>query len=187
MVGREEEVDLLLRRWKQAKRGEGRVVLVSGEPGVGKSRIAQSVLERLSGEPHTRMRYFCSPHHQDSALYPFITQIERAARFDRDDAVATKLSKLESLLAQTADSIADPVTLLADLLSLSTGSRSSPLPADPTRRRELILAALIGQIEALVRQRPGLILFEDAHWADPTSLELLDRMVERLPIFRCCW
>ena len=179
LVGREEEVDLLMRRWEQAKRGEGCVVLVSGEPGIGKSRIAQSVLERLSGEPHTRMRYFCSPHHQDSALYPFITQIERAAGFDRDDAVATKLSKLESLLAQTADSIADPVTLLADLLSLSTGS--SRLPTDPTRRRELILAALIGQIEAQVRQRPGLILFEDAHWADPTSLELLDRMVERLP------
>jgi class 3 adenylate cyclase len=181
LVGRNEEVDLLMRRWDQAKRGEGCVVLVSGEPGIGKSRIAQTVLERLSGEPHARLRYFCSPHHQDSALYPFITQIEHAAEFDREDTVATKLGKLESLLAQSAESIADTVTLLADLLSLSADIRSSALPADPTRRRELILAALIGQLEALVRQRPGLVLFEDAHWADSTSLELLDRMVERLP------
>jgi class 3 adenylate cyclase len=181
LVGRDEEVDLLMRRWEQAKRGEGCVVLVSGEPGIGKSRIAQSVLERLSGEPHARLRYFCSPHHRDSVLYPFITQIEHAAGFDREDTAATKLGKLESVLAQSAESIADSVTLLADLLSLSPGISSSPLPADPTRRRELILTALIGQIEALTRQRPGLILVEDAHWADSTSLELLDRMVERLP------
>jgi class 3 adenylate cyclase len=181
LVGRDEEIDLLLRRWEQAKQGEGRVVLISGEPGIGKSRIAQTVLERLSGEPHTRLRYFCSPHHQDSALYPFISQIEHAAGFDREDAVATKLGKLESLLAQSGESIADTVMLVADLLSLSADIRSSPLPADPTRRRELILAALIGQIEALVRRRQGLLLFEDAHWADSTSLELLDRIVERLP------
>jgi class 3 adenylate cyclase len=181
LVGRDEEIDLLLRRWEQAKQGEGRVVLISGEPGIGKSRIAQTVPERLSGEPHTRLRYFCSPHHQDSPLYPFISQIEHAAGFDREDAVATKLGKLESLLAQSGESIAGTVMLLADLLSLSADIRNSCLPADPTRRREQILAALIGQLEALVRRRPGLLLFEDAHWADSTSLELLDRIVERLP------
>ena len=85
LVGRDEELDLLLRRWQQAKSGEGRVVLVSGEPGIGKSRLTVALSQRIETEPHSRLRYFCSPHHQDSALYPFITQLEHAAGFARDD------------------------------------------------------------------------------------------------------
>jgi class 3 adenylate cyclase/tetratricopeptide (TPR) repeat protein len=181
LVGREEEFELLLRRWSRAKTGEGQVVLLSGEAGIGKSRLTAELLERVAVEPHTRRRYFCSPHHQDTALHPFITQIEHAARFDREDTVATKIGKLELLLAQSGENVGHTVTLVADLLSLLADIRGSSLPADPTQRRELILVTLIGQLEVLVRHRPGLVLFEDAHWADSTSLELLDRIVERLP------
>ena len=99
LVGRDEEIDLLMRRWQQAKGGEGSVVLVSGEPGVGKSRISQTILERLSNDAHTRLRYFCSPHHQNSALYPIISQLERAAGFRRDDSVEQRLNKLQGMLA----------------------------------------------------------------------------------------
>jgi class 3 adenylate cyclase len=102
LVGREEEIELLLRRWQQAKRGDGCVVLISGEAGIGKSRIAQTVLARLSGEPHIRLRYFCSPHHQDSALYPTISRLERAAGFRREDTTEERLDKLEALLAQAS-------------------------------------------------------------------------------------
>jgi class 3 adenylate cyclase/tetratricopeptide (TPR) repeat protein len=180
LVGREEETELLLRRWARAKTLEGQVVLISGEAGIGKSRLTAELLERVAAERHTRLRYFCSPHHQDTALYPFIAQIEHAARFDREDTVATKMGKLESLLALSGESVADTVMVVADLLSLLADIRGSSLPADPAQRRELILVTLIEQLEALVRRRPGLVLFEDAHWADSTSLELLDRIVERL-------
>src|SRR4029453_5021905 len=94
LLGRDEELDLLLRRWQQAKAGEGRVVLVSGEPGIGKSRLGAALSQRIESEPYTRLRYFCLPYHQDSALYPFIVQLERAARFARDDTVEQKLGKL---------------------------------------------------------------------------------------------
>jgi predicted ATPase len=126
-VGRGEEIDLLLRRWEQAKQREGCVVLISGEPGIGKSRIAQTILERLSGEPHTRLRYFCSPHHQDSALYPSITQLECAAGFRRDDTDEQRLSKLEAVLALGTNDLREAVPLLADLLSIPIGDRYAPL------------------------------------------------------------
>jgi predicted ATPase len=100
LIARDEEIDLLMRRWEQAKRAEGCVVLISGEPGIGKSRIAKAVLDRLSNEPHIRLRYFCSPHHQDSALYPSITQLERAAGFRREDTDEQRLDKLETVLAR---------------------------------------------------------------------------------------
>src|SRR4029077_17531265 len=112
LVGRDEEVDLLLRRWEQAKRGAGCVVLISGEPGIGKSRIAQTIVERLGGEPHTRIRYFCSPHHQASALYPSIAQRERAAGFRREDTVEQRLAKLEAVLAQGTNDLSEAVSLL---------------------------------------------------------------------------
>ena len=123
LVGRSEEIELLLRRWEQAKAGDGCVVLISGEPGIGKSRIAQTVLERIGGEPHTRLRFFCSPHHQDSALYPTITHIERAAAFRRDDTPEQRLEKIEALLAKATNDVRAVAPLFADLLSIPVGER----------------------------------------------------------------
>ena len=107
LVGRDEEIDLLLRRWEQAKRGDGCVVLISGEPGIGKSRLTETVQERLGAEPHTRLRFFCSPHHQDSALYPAIAQLERAAGFRREDTAEQRLTKLEAVLAQATNDVSE--------------------------------------------------------------------------------
>jgi predicted ATPase len=127
LVGRDEELALLQRRWQQAKSGEGCVVLVSGEPGIGKSRLAQTLLERLSGEPHTRLRFFCSPHHQDQALYPTITQLERAAGFRREDTPEQRLDRLEAVLGQATSNLGEAAPLLAALLSLPTAERYPPL------------------------------------------------------------
>ena len=177
LVGRDEEVELLLRRWQQAKSGEGRVVLISGEAGIGKSRLTAALSERIGTEPHTRLRYFCSPHHQDSALYPFIAQLERAAGFARDDAVEGKLGKLRALLAPGMQDD-DDITLLSELLSLP--SSAADLNLSPQRKREKLFEALLGQLEAEARRRPVLMVFEDAHWIDPTSRELLDLTVDRV-------
>jgi class 3 adenylate cyclase len=120
LVGRDEEIELLMRRWEQAKRGDGCVVLISGEPGIGKSRIAQTVVDRLGAEPHTRLRYFCSPHHQNSALYPGITQLQRAAGFRREDTVEQRLDKLEAVLALGTNEVNEVAPLVAELLSIPT-------------------------------------------------------------------
>jgi class 3 adenylate cyclase/predicted ATPase len=179
LVGREEEIDLLLRRWQLAKSGEGQVVLISGEPGIGKSRIIAALREELGAEPHTALRYFCSPHHRDSALYPFIAQIERAAGFGREDTTETKLDKLETLFSQPGERGSERLAIFVDLLSVPTGDRYPPSPSDPQRQRETTLAGLLDQLQMLSQQRPVLMIFEDTHWADATSLELLDRAVER--------
>jgi class 3 adenylate cyclase/tetratricopeptide (TPR) repeat protein len=181
LVGRGEETELLMRRWEQAKRGDGCVVLVSGEPGIGKSRIAETLLERLSGEPHTRLRSFCSPHHQDSALYPTITQLERAASFRRDDTAEQRLDKLEAVLIQGTNNLGHDALLLAELLSIPTGSRCPPLNLTPEKRKEKTLHALVAQVERLAAQQPVLMVVEDVHWVDLTSLELLDLIIERVP------
>jgi class 3 adenylate cyclase/predicted ATPase len=179
LVGRDEEIDFLLRRWGLAKAGDGQVVLVAGEPGIGKSRIAAALAERLQAEPHLRVRYFCSPYHQDSALYPFIDQLGWASGFARDDPPAVKLEKLEALLARAAPPDED-VAYLADLMSLPASERH-PLPnLSPQRKKERTLEALLHQLEGLARRQPILMVFEDAHWIDPTSRELLDLTVERV-------
>jgi class 3 adenylate cyclase len=136
LVGRDEELALLLCRWQQAKGGGGSVVLVSGEPGIGKSRIALALLECLSNEPHARLRFFCSPHHQDTALYPTIAQLERAAGFRRDDTDEQRLDKLEAVLAQAIKDLGEALPLLAALLSIPTGDRYPPLDLTPQKRKE---------------------------------------------------
>ena len=179
LVGREEELELLRRRWSKAKTGEGQVVLLSGEAGIGKSRLTAALLESVAAEPHTRLRYFCSPQHTDSAFHPIISQMERAAGLVRNDTAQAKLDKLDALLAQSLTPRQD-AALLADMLSLSNDGRYPTLELTPQQRRQRTLEALTTQIEALTRQSPVLMIFEDAHWTDPTSLEALSRAVDRL-------
>jgi class 3 adenylate cyclase/predicted ATPase len=179
LVGREEELDLLLRRWSKAKTGEGQVVLLSGEAGIGKSRLTAALLERVVSEPHTRLRYFCSPQHTDSALYPIIGQMERAAGIAHNDTPQAKLNKLDAVLAQTSTSIQDAASF-AEMLSLPNDGRYPALDLAPQQRREKTLEALILQLAELAGQRPVLMIFEDAHWTDPTSLEAFGRTVDRI-------
>jgi class 3 adenylate cyclase/predicted ATPase len=183
LIGREEELELLLRRWSKTKAGEGQVVLLSGEPGIGKSRLTAALLERLAGEPHTRLRYFCSPQHTDSALYPFIHQMERAAGLAYDDSPQAKLDKLDALLAQTLTSAQD-AALFAEMLSLANDDRYPVIELTPQQRRQRTLEALAAQLETLVRANPVLMIFEDVHWIDPTSLEVLGRVVDQIPTLR---
>ncbi len=179
LVGREEESELLLRRWSRAKTGEGQVVLLSGEAGIGKSRLTAALLEQLAGEQHTRLRHFCSPQRTDSPLYPVIGQMERAARLAHDDTPQSKLDKLDAVLAQTSTSI-DDAAILAEMLSLPNDGRYPALQMDPQQRRQKTLQALLSQTEALTRQSPVLMILEDAHWSDPTSLELFGLVIARI-------
>jgi hypothetical protein len=183
LVGREEELELLVRRWTKAKAGEGQMVLLSGEAGIGKSRLTAALLERLATEPHTRLRYFCSPQHTDSSFYPIISQMERAAGFAYDDAANEKLDKLDALLAQTSTSMQD-AALFAEMMSLANDGRYPGLELTPQQRRQKTLEALSLQIEALTRSNPVLMIFEDAHWIDPTSLEVFGRTVDRIASLR---
>jgi class 3 adenylate cyclase/predicted ATPase len=178
LVGREEEFDLLLRRWAKAKTGEGQVVLLSGEAGIGKSRLAVALLERVASEPHTRLRYFCSPQRTDSALFPIISQMERAAGFTHEDTARAKLDKLDALLARSLTPRQD-AALLAEMLSLSNDGRYPTLELTPQQRRQRTLEALSAQVAALAQQTPVLMIFEDVHWIDPTSLEVLGRGISR--------
>jgi predicted ATPase/class 3 adenylate cyclase len=180
-IGRDEEIEMLLRRWQHARRGEGCAVMLTGEPGIGKSHIALALDERLQAqaEPHTTVRQFCSAHHTNSALYPFIRQLERAARFERSDPSVEKFAKLEALLVR-AD--ADRVVLpLANLLSLQPSDRYRMPELSPQKRKEMTLAAFLSQLNRLAARQPLFVIVEDVHWADPTSLELLTMTLEQVP------
>jgi class 3 adenylate cyclase/predicted ATPase/ABC-type transport system involved in cytochrome c biogenesis ATPase subunit len=179
-IGREDELDFLLERQRLAWKGEGQIVLISGEPGIGKSRLAAALAERVAGEPYAHLRYQCSPYHTNSALRPFIAQLERAAGFKADDTSAQRLDKLEAILAVDASRVQAVAPLFAALLSIPPGERYPPLALSSTQQRRRTLAALLDQIEGLARRQPILLSFEDAHWADATSLELFNLTVERV-------
>jgi predicted ATPase len=176
LIGRDEEIDLLVRRWQQIQSGEGRVVLISGEPGIGKSRLVRALRARLGHA--TVLNFYCSPHHQDSSLHPVIAHLERAAGFRRDDSPEEQLSKFTALVHPSVGE--EATALMAALLSVAVGERH-PLP-DLTshRRKQRTLAAVMAHLAGLASERPVLAVFEDAHWMDPTSRELLDAIVERV-------
>jgi class 3 adenylate cyclase/predicted ATPase len=180
LVGRDEEIALLLRRWQQVKDSEGQVVLLSGEPGIGKSRLVRELRGRLEGEPHICLLRQCSPHHQTSPLHPVIEQLERAAGFERDDPPATKLDKLEVLLAQGTEKLDEAVPLVAALLGVSTGDRYLLPELTPQRQKQRTLEMLVDQLEGLAARQPVLLVYEDAHWIDPTTQELLGLAIERI-------
>jgi len=184
LVGREEEIELLLRRWQRAEIGYGQVALISGEPGIGKSRVVAALQERIANKPHVRLRYFCSPHHGDSALHPIIAHFERAAGFGREDTAEARLGKLKALLASTLptdEKLAfQDTALLAELLSIPTDCYPA-LDFAPERKKKETFSALLRQIGILAQQQPVLMLFEDLHWIDPSSRELLDLVVEFVP------
>ncbi|MCP3470424.1 AAA family ATPase [Bradyrhizobium sp. CCGUVB1N3] len=184
LIGRDEEMELLLRRWQHSARGEGCAVVLTGEPGIGKSHIALALQQRLEAEPHITVRQFCSAHHTNSALYPLIAQLERAARFERSDSPAEKFTKLETLLLRSGADAERVVPPLANLLSLPTSDRYDVPELTPQKRKEMILAAFLAQLEGLAARQPVFVIFEDVHWADPTSLELLTITLERLPRLR---
>jgi class 3 adenylate cyclase/tetratricopeptide (TPR) repeat protein len=179
LVGREEEVAMLQRRWRQAQAAEGQVLLMCGEPGIGKSRLTRVLRELVAGSSHALLQYQCSPFHQHSALYPAIEQLERAARFTREDAPEARLDKLEAVLAGSLEQKTRTAALFAALLSLPI-HRYPPLQLSPQKQKELTLEAFVGQVEALAREQPVLMIFEDAHWIDPTTHEALDLLVRRL-------
>jgi class 3 adenylate cyclase/tetratricopeptide (TPR) repeat protein len=183
LFGREEEIELLLRRWRHATQEEGRVVVLTGEPGIGKSHIALALDERLRSEPNVTLRYYCSAHHTNSALFPFIGQIERAAGFERGDSPTEKLSKLGALVAQTT---ANPehVAVLANLCALPAADHDRLQELSPQKRKEETMAVLSAQIDGHAARQPVFVVFEDVHWIDPTSLELLSAMMERVPRLR---
>jgi predicted ATPase len=184
LIGREEEIALLTRRWERAKAGDGSVVLIVSEPGIGKSRMVQAFLDQLGNETHTRLRFFCSPRHQHSALYPSITQLQQAAGFRREDTAETRLDKLVAVLALANRELSEAVPLLADLLSIPTGDRYPPVNFTPQKRKEKTLHVQVAQVEGLAARQPLVMLWEDIHWSDPTTLESLDLFIDRAATLR---
>jgi class 3 adenylate cyclase/predicted ATPase len=183
LVGREAECELLLRRWAKAKGGEGQVALIAGEAGIGKSRLTAEFLQRLPGEPQTRLRYFCSPQHTDSAFYPIVGLMERAAKLAREDDAKTRLDKLDAVLARSSMSRED-AALVADMLSIPNDGRYPALDLAPHQRRHKTLAALARRIEGIARETPVLMVYEDVHWADPSSLEAIGLLVDKIAALR---
>jgi class 3 adenylate cyclase/tetratricopeptide (TPR) repeat protein len=185
IVAREQELALLLERWRQAKDGKGQVVLLSGAPGIGKSRIAIALRERLRREKFLSLRYHGSPYHTHSALFPVVDQLRWAARFGREDAPEVKLAKLEALLASAVPDPQTAIPLIAEHLAIPTGDRYPPPALAPQEKKARTFEALLAQLKGLAAKQPVLIAAEDAHWFDPTSLELFDCIVDciqRLPL-----
>ena len=180
LVGREHELALLLDRFELASGGEGQVVLLSGEAGIGKSRITRSVIEHLATEPHTRLRYYCSPYYANSALHPVTAQLERAAGFLADDTTDQKLDKLEAMLGQASGRIAEAAPLAAALLSIPTGDRYPALNLTPQAQKARTFEVLLDQLTGLAARQPVLMILEDAHWIDPTTSELFELTIDRL-------
>ncbi|WP_262047518.1 AAA family ATPase [Bradyrhizobium sp. Bra78] len=180
LIGREEELALLQRRWSQIKTGEGRLVLIYGEPGIGKSRLVFALREEIKADPHHCLRLQCSPHRVQTAFYPVINQLEHAAGLSAGDSDATKLDKLKALLAPSSQNLARDTALFGELLSIPCQTGSSVLSISPQRRKELLLEQLVGQIAGLAAEKPVLIVLEDAHWVDPTTQELFDILTERI-------
>jgi class 3 adenylate cyclase/predicted ATPase len=182
LVGRTEELALLMQRWQLAQSGKGRAVLLSGEPGIGKSRLITALLERLDATPHTRLRYFCSPYHVNSALYPVIKQLKHTTGLRREDSTDAMLDKLETLLRQAVSDIAEVCPLLAELLSIDSSARYAPLQVTAQARKARTLSALIQLLEGLAARQPVMMLIEDAHWIDPTTSEWLDMVIGGLEV-----
>jgi len=176
-VGRESELALLRDRWEQARDREGQIVLLSGEPGIGKSRVTQVLRERVSDDVHSQLRYQCSPYHTNSALYPVIDQLQRSAGIDAVDQPHAKLDKMEALLRRATDDISAVAPLYAGLLSIDAGERYRPSTLTPQGRKDATLKALVGHVSALAAKQPVLMIFEDVHWIDPTTQEFLDLLL----------
>ena len=181
IVARDQELALLLERWRQAKSAEGQMVLLSGEAGIGKSRITEALVDAMSGEPHSLLRYQCSPYHVDSALYPAIQQIAHAAGFAEDDSSERRLDRLELLLAKATEDISEAAPLIAMLMGLEGSPRYGVLTLSPQQRRNRTLAIFMDQLMGLAARKPVLWVIEDAHWIDPTTLELIELALDRVP------
>ena len=181
LLGRVHEIGMLLERWRYAKEGDGQAVLLVGEPGIGKSRISESLRERTASDHPIRLRYQCSSYHTNSSLHPFIEQLQRAAQFEPEDSDLTRLDKLEALLSMATTQIDLAAPLVAALLSIPFDGRYQPLNMTREQQKEATMETLISQMVGLSRQQPILMIFEDAHWADPTSIELLGHIIDRIP------
>jgi predicted ATPase len=178
-VGRERDLALIVDRWERAKQGAGQVVLVSGEAGIGKSRLIARFREQLAGEPHVWLEFRCSPYHRNSALYPVIVLLEQVIGLSSNDSPRERLVKLEEVLHQYAPDAADAVPLLASLLSISFEEQYTLPAMTPQRQKQLTLEALLGLLLAVAEGRQVVFLIEDLHWVDPSTLELLGLLINQ--------